>query len=622
MSLFTRRKGSPTSVTAAARPIPPSDHEAVRAVSSALRPWQTLAWKHYNDLAEIHYPAAYKGNALSRFRLHIAKRPADLPAADPIEVTSDADDLDRAAQDILSALGGDLGGPEEILRLYGINMTIAADAWLVGEDRAGETNWEMLSISEMRANGEGNYQRFPMGGTTPMEDAAWKPNYVHRMWRPHPQFTQLADGAMQSLSADCERLLVLNRSLTARILSKLAQAGYFFVPSGMTITGAPEAPTGNGPSITDPLMVKLLGDAERSVLDGRGSFIPTGIRGPAAEGEAIRFISMDRTIDRVEMELRAELRSNIAGGMDLPREVQEGMAGGNHWSTWAVSDSSYKDHIVPDASAFVKAITKHYLWPLLRDWNEAAGSRFTEADIRRRCIDGDGSAVVSRPNGSEDARQLSDRIVISDEALRRRSGVGEEEAPSEEQFVRQLGRQIKNPYLATLGLAIHDKIDWEAVAKVPAGEGAPGAGGTPPSRRPTDNGTPGAGPKGSTASADPAVWAAVASGHLAAAAKVVGAKVRARCEPHPDVFAEVKRIPNERVLASIELTAIELPEGDVTQWCYAALRPLEVALLDLGADTALAEAYAWRIARAFVEHPTTPPDLAEIASTVLSPTAP
>lgn len=621
MSLFPRRSRSgPSTITAAAAPIRPSDDKLIASLSTVQRPWQTSAWNFYKSMAEIHYPASYKGNALSRFRLYIGEIPQDSPTAEPREMEGDKrSDLYRAAEDILASLDSMFGGHAELLRLYGINISVAADCWLVGVDLAGDTEWEILSISELKAQNDGTWQRYPAGGSTPLDE--WKPQYANRMWRKHPEFSALADGPMQSLVGDCERLAVLNRSLTNRLLSKLAQAGYFFVPSSMTISGAPEAPTGDGALGTDPMMVALLGQAQRSVLEGSGSFIPTGIRGPAAEGEAIRFINMDRTIDRVEMELRSELRDNIARGIDLPPEVQQGMGSGTHWSTWAVSDSSYQDHILPDARDFAASLTRCLLWPLLDDWNKANGSKSSKADVRRLIVDGDGSAVVTRPNAAEDMRQLHDRIVISDAALRKGAGADDDDAPSEEEFVRQLGRKINHPYLATYGLDIQDDVDWDIVAKVSSGPGAPGAGGTPESRRPVDNGTPGRSEREvekGKASEDPQVWAAVAEGHLAAALKKVGAQVRGRCEPHPEVMAELKRLPNEKVAAAAldHLDALGLTEGDILDWTREALGDLASALVTLGAEDQRVHFFVSALAARSLA--TTPRPLSVLAAEVIS----
>ena len=72
-----------------------------------------------------------------------------------------------------------------------------------------------------------------------------------------------------------------------------------------------------------------------------------------------------------------------------------------------------------------------------------------------------------KTNIAEDARQLHDRIVVSSKAARRMSGVEETDAPTEEEYVRQLGVAAGDPYLATFGLSIADKIDWEKVSVQP-----------------------------------------------------------------------------------------------------------------------------------------------------------
>ena len=233
--------------------------------------------------------------------------------------------------------------------------------------------------------------------------------------------------------------------------------------------------------------------AKRSRSSGDASATPALIRGDAALGEAIKFITMDRTIDRVELELRSEQRAEIAKGMFLPPEVIEGMGSANHWSSWSVSDSAFV-HLLPYAQGFADLLTVTVLWPLLRDAIRFNNWDYTELDVRRHKIIPDGSDVISRPNEAEDGRQLHDRMVISDKALRDRSGVGEGDEPTEDEYVRQIGRRINNPYLATYGMKVHEEIDWEEMAAVAAGPGKPGVGSIDEAHRPADSSDPAGAP--------------------------------------------------------------------------------------------------------------------------------
>lgn len=630
MSFLKRPK--PTALVASAMTVPVDDVTMTNRLTQLVRPWQREAMDFFDLMAEIHYPACYFGNGLSRFRLYIGERPVDNPTGEPTEMFGNKrSDLYRAAEDILLSIRGPLGGLAELQRLYGINVTVPAECYLTGTDRTEDgqtvTDWELLSIQELRKKDgstgnsvETGWARFFDGGMAP--DPEWKPTHVERFWKKHPFRTWHADSPLQSLNGDCKRLLVLNQSMTTRMLSKLAQAGYLYITTAMTIAGQVEAPTGDGAVVQDPFAQKLFAGLERGIMDGTGKFAPDVIRGPS--GEKPEFINIDRTIDRVEMELRAEMRANISAGLNLPTEADQGMSQGTHWNTWAISDDTVKNHMEPEAIDFCNGLTETVLWPQLKSWNVANGSKYSMADIMRIGICEDPSGVARRPNMIEDVRQAHSQIAVSDAALRRASNIEEADKPDEIEFVRQMGVQIKNPYLATFEMDVAERIDWEQVAATPAGEGAPGAGGVPPSRRPADPSKPDPKPAKNPkqAAEDALVFAAAASGHLAAAQKVVGAKVRARCEPIPAVFAKVKQVPNEKVLATVDWDDVNLPGAEVERMFVSALGGMTSALMDLGYGSVESEDFTGRVAILATDRqhsPITPADLQAIALRVLSP---
>jgi hypothetical protein len=81
-----------------------------------------------------------------------------------------------------------------------------------------------------------------------------------------------------------------------------------------------------------------------------------------------------------------------------------------------------------------------------------------------------------RANQQEDARQLRDRGLISNEASRRLSGIKEADAISGDEYVRWVGQQTKNPMLMLYGLPEFDQIDWAQVNAMPGTPGfAPGS---------------------------------------------------------------------------------------------------------------------------------------------------
>lgn len=459
--------------------------------------WQEQAWPYYRHLPEIHYPANFFGSSLSRFIPRIGLVPADDPTAPPVVPEADnKDDLVKMAEEQLAALEGETGDIGEILFRYGVNMSVAGDGWLVGVDDLGGTNWEFLSVKEITFKNDGpgeGGRTIAMRNPTGMDDGTGGIELpagamLRRFWRPHAEYSYRADAAMESLLDDCERLMKLNDSINSRLINRLAQSGILYLPSelGATTSIQVTEPVGDGEP-SDPLIRQLIAYFTAAVTDRSGATgaIPIIIKGPAAVAEALKHITLDRAIDEVELKLREETRQTIARGLDLPPEVQTGLQDASHWTSWSVMDSSYRNHLQPAADRFASGLTRVYIRPSLP---------VSEAEARRVAVVMDGSRVISRPNEAEDGRQLHDRLTISDTALRRRSGVSEEDEPDEEEYVRQLGRKTNNPFLATFGLDVHEKVDWDEVAKVGSSEGAPGVGSIPNGRRPADSSDPAGAP--------------------------------------------------------------------------------------------------------------------------------
>lgn len=490
MALLTRKRDA---LTASAAVVGSRDSEAIRRIAHAQRRWQHDAWQFYDSLPEIHYPANFVGASMSRFIFVPGEVPSDNPSAEPVVVSRKKTDIYRASEEILFQLSGEVGGTSELGRRYGVNMIVAAEGWLTGQDSGGSTNWDFLSIKEIAPREDGKMYRNAYGYG--MEPEEFSPQFLRRFWKAHPGRTQVADSALNPLAEDCKRLLALNESITSRLISRLSQAGVLFIPNTIQVAGEDSAPNGTMAPSADPFFNRLINTMTRAIQDrsGAAGAIPIVVRGASGEGEHMVHLTLDRKIDEVEMTLRAELRRNIATGMDLPPELQTSMEHLNHWSSWSVMDSSFRTHLKPMADSWADGLTRTYLWPALR-----SEKTWDEHDIRRIVVVADGSSVVSRPNEAEDGRQLFDRNQINGASLRRRTGVGEDEQPDDDELVRQMGMQSHNPFLATWGLKIHDKLPWDKIG-YGSNVGAPGAGATPTDRRPADSSDPAGAPGQGTA---------------------------------------------------------------------------------------------------------------------------
>ncbi len=633
MAMFNRPvRHDRSALVASAMSVNPGDEARIRRIAAAYQEWQSGGWLFYDKLAEVHYPANYTSSALARFLYLAGTRSAENPLAPPaVPDLKDRTDVDRVAQEILWALDGPQGDINALAGLYSINDDISGEGYLVGVDHgsgaSAYTDWEFLSILELRAGSEGGWTRSGVGfADTDVPTPGDYRAYVKRMWAAHPARTFVADSPLQSLADDCRRLIALNDSMTSRILNRMAQAGILFIPSGLSVVGANEAPEGSTDPVKSAFWLKFLDTVEKAILkrNTAAGALPIILQGNEKDGAAIRHIVMDRTIDRVEMELRAELRQNIAMGQNLPSESQTGLGNSTHFQLWGITDDAYQGHLLPKAQRWANSITREYLWPGLRSYRKEYrlenDPAWTEAEIRRRVVIADGASVVTKPNLAEDRRQLHDRLVISDDALRSSSGSTDADIPEPDEYVRQLGRKINNPYLATFGLDIARSIDWEKVANTPNGEGAPGAGSIPPTRRPADSSDPPG--KRSTKKAsevDPDLLAAAASGHVIAARKTVGARLRALAQAKPEVAAEIRNVANEAVLAALDLDEIDLGMDAVAAFYVDALAPLAVDLIEILDDETRATFIQAVASLAVVKPSLTLSDLRRLASGVTNP---
>lgn len=635
MSILPSKKGSAT-ITAAARPLNIRNTNEAAQISGVTRtPRQREAWKFYGVMSELNYPTNYLGRNVGRFRFPVGVIPADdLMAAPTVPDVTLRDPLYKLAEKCAFMIRSEDGDISDLAEAYTKNFAVAGEGWLVGRKEQGEILWTVFSVNEFGPRGNGDswvpesdgtvaYARYTSGNWS-KPDSSYKFGHVRRVWQPSPELRDFADTTTFAVLGYLRTLEALDRSLRARIINRLTQSGFLIMPTQFHLAGPVGAPTGDGQVIDDPFAAKLIDVIQKQHDSGEAPAMPAVIRGDAQFAAAVRFLTMDRTIDHVELELRAENRSAVAKGMFLPPEVQEGMGGASHFTAWSVADSAYS-HLLPYAKGFAYTMTTTVLWPWLRDAAKAAGLNPTEADIRRHVLVPDGSDVITRPNEAEDGRQLYDRAAIGGRALRDRSGVAELDAPSEEEYVRMQGAKQNNPYLATYGLKIHDKIDWDKVAAVGASPGRPGVGSIDEAHRPADSSDPAGAPgEGEAGEGDDdlsaRLLAAAAPGYLLAARKKVGAKLRARCEPNKELHAAIKQVPNEQVLSHVDpQTDLGIAPSVVAGWFLGELAAMHHAVPDVEPLAVM------RFAKALAEQESvgevTMAELPAIASAVTLPSA-
>lgn len=406
------------------------------------RQWQRRAWDMYDALGEVKYSTLYLSNSMSKLRLFAAVRPD--PDADPVPI-QDAEGIteaDKAAAiDAVERLRGPLGSFGEILGPAGSNLTIPGECYLVGLADELEERWQIRSLDELKKTSTGRLalvddpdQRAEHG--RPLDADR---DYVARLWVRHPRFAMRADSALAAVLDVCDELLDLGAAVRSIVRSRIAESGILGIASELSFGSADPTQSANPTKATgDPLNLEIYRHLTTPIKDrdSAASVVPIIIRGPADHlKDGIVHVSLDRPFDaQLETRTVRALR-RLAQGLNVPIEVVLGMEDVNHWTAWQIEDSAFKAHIEPLAQAICGMLTAAFLRPVLA----ASGV----VDPRKIVLWYDESDLVVRPLSASDVHGSVDRAIMGPAAARRRLGLSDDDAPTQEEI--QILQSLRSP---------------------------------------------------------------------------------------------------------------------------------------------------------------------------------
>lgn len=399
---------SPTSLIAAARRL--TTRPAISSSTRSTPGWASQAWEYYDLCGEYRYAADWVGAMLSKATLYVA------------DAQNDGERVETGpAFETLDALYGGVEGQSEMLKAFGVHLTVPGECYLVGWVANGIDRWAVVASSELTSRG-GNYyiSRKRLESETPP--------FVMRLWRPHPRRHNEANSPSRAVLPILSELLGLTKHVASQIDSRLTGAGILWVPQEMTF---PTRPQTNGDSTrpepnTADRFVDLLFDVAATAVENQESAearIPLAITAPRDDIAAVKHMTFSTPLDEQAINLRNEAVRRLALGLDMPPEVLTGSADLNHWNAWAVDDAAIKVHAEPALSLIAASLTEGYLRPLLAD---EPGT-----DPQRYYVAADTSSIRLRPNRSAEAIEIYDRGELSAQVLRRETGFDEDDAPDE-----------------------------------------------------------------------------------------------------------------------------------------------------------------------------------------------
>ena len=402
--------------------------------------WQVKAYIHNKHIPEISFSNRLVAGNFARGKLRILEKKETKRGGINNVPTKNADVLK-----LLDTLTGSFGSHSSLLYGFAHNLVIAGDCFLVGipvrhpvTRKIVKLDWQVVSIRQlvkMQAPGQkediialrderGNKEPLPPG------------SYFARCWVPDPEFTSSADSPMKHNQELCLEVITLSNLITVIAKSRL-NSGIFAVADELSFGPVDEVTddSSEDEDDLDPFERDYLRQTT-ATLDNPydlSAFAPMLMRGakdylPTKEN----YITFERPLDDLILRLREDGIVRIVRGLDLPSELVTGKGDTNSWSGFGIDQDFITKHLEPLGLVVSNFLTRKYLRPFLiqngMSWEEA----------ERYDIFYDSSDIAVKPDQTKTALELFDRNAIGEDALRRLSGIEEADAPTKDEFIRQV----------------------------------------------------------------------------------------------------------------------------------------------------------------------------------------
>lgn len=507
------------SLTASARKVS-LQSPGVRLELGLDQAWQKDAWSYWRRIPEVKQLILFLGNQLAKLRIFVAVDDPNDPEGDPMAISAEGSPVPEAVQVAamaeLARLMTHDGGLPELMRRLDMNLEIPGEAYLVGlgartvgdpdPTKTGDQTltkplpeeWRLCSKSEIKTEGQGIAARttllaHPGDQTGRRLDKEF--DTIIRIYQPDPEWSALADSAMQGILFDCRILMALTAQVLAVANSQM-HAGILTIPNELSFGPAAPVENDDGTSAAseDPLD-RELDEVFSEVVETPDSLMtirPTLLRGPAQYlgPDYVRYIEMGRKLDeKLDAQIEQRVR-RIARGLNAPVETVEGLDATTFANAKQVDRDLFDDHIEPRATMMVGGLSTGFLQPNLLD---AATTEDPDTGVVTTTDQElatwapqlyfwyDPASIIREPDTEIAADRAHELGTISDAAHRKAKGFSEDDAPDALELVVRAGlrRGTLDPAIT---VALLQEIAAEAGIDLPdvAAVTDQGAAGAPP----------------------------------------------------------------------------------------------------------------------------------------------
>jgi hypothetical protein len=417
--------------------------------------WQSEAWRLYDIVPEHWFLANRIGQSLAQARLYVTE--VDETGEEQGEV---ADERIRRLAAVPLGTGSQRDG---CLRLAGVDLAVGGECWIVGENaasdpEAAEGSWFVVTGSAFSKIGDDLQVRRPQqrgGDKLVLRDGT---DILIRCWREHPNDIDQADSYARSAIVPLREIELLTKREFAELDSRLTGAGIMFLPEGIDFPREEKDPAGIGGFMaylqrvaaasmqdqsTAAAMVPIMATVPDHLIEHLDKLVP------------VNFWS-ELSAEITPMKDKAILR--LAQSAEIPSEVLTGIADSNHWTAWLISDEGIR-WIRGYLGLVADALTRGFL--------RLALTSMGTTDPERYAFAFDTSTLAAKPNRLDEALQLHDRMLISDQEAVKAGAFTVEQMPSVQERAAQLAlKLVQNDPALLLDPAVQRLLGFPELTQV------------------------------------------------------------------------------------------------------------------------------------------------------------
>lgn len=390
------------------------------------RDWQTEAWRLYDIIPEHHFLAGRIGESVAQARLYVT------------EVDETGEETGEVEEERIRRLAavplGTGSQRDDNLRLAGIDLAVGGECWIVGEGAAenpemAEGSWFVVTGAAFSRVGDKVTVRRPRingGAKLELRDGV---DILIRCWRPHPNDTDQADSFTRSAIVPLREIELLTKREFAELDSRLTGAGIMFLPEGIDFPRQetdPEGMAGFMAYIQRAAAASMSDQSRASAMVPIMATIPDHLIEHLDKLAPINFWS---ELSEQITPMKDKAINRLASSAEIPGEVLTGIADSNHWTAWLISDEGIR-WIRGYLGLIADALTRGFLRRALEHMGVRNPERFAFAF--------DTSTLASKPNRLEEALQLHDRQLISDEEVVKAGAFSTDQMPTTEERAAQI----------------------------------------------------------------------------------------------------------------------------------------------------------------------------------------